>query len=66
MSQQGLNGWRLRRIGDKNGKPMAVDLRKVAVATAGSCTFLKLYSPQALLPALSREFGVAPPRSARS
>ena len=37
---------------------MAVDPRKVAVATAGFCTFLTLYSPQALLPALSREFGV--------
>jgi predicted MFS family arabinose efflux permease len=37
---------------------MAVDPRKIAVATAGFCTFLNLYSPQALLPALSREFGV--------
>jgi MFS transporter, YNFM family, putative membrane transport protein len=37
---------------------MAVDPRKVAVATAGFCTFLNLYSPQALLPSLSREFGV--------
>jgi Major Facilitator Superfamily len=37
---------------------MAIDSRKVAVATAGFCTFLNLYSPQALLPALSREFGV--------
>jgi predicted MFS family arabinose efflux permease len=39
---------------------MAVDPRKIAVATAGFCTFLNLYSPQALLPALSREFGVGP------
>src|SRR4029450_3206937 len=37
---------------------MAIDSRKVAVATAGFCTFLNLYSPQALLPALSREFAV--------
>jgi MFS transporter, YNFM family, putative membrane transport protein len=37
---------------------MAVDRRKIAVATAGFCTFLTLYSPQALLPALAREFGV--------
>ena len=37
---------------------MAVDPHKIAVATAGFCTFLNLYSPQALLPALSREFGV--------
>src|SRR5437763_1433351 len=37
---------------------MLVDSRTIAVATAGFCTFLNLYSPQALLPALSREFGV--------
>ena len=37
---------------------MAVDRRKVAVATAGFSTFLTLSSPQALLPALAREFGV--------
>ena len=37
---------------------MALDSRKIAVATAGFCTFLTLYSPQALLPALSLEFGV--------
>jgi MFS transporter, YNFM family, putative membrane transport protein len=37
---------------------MAIDSRKVAVAIAGFCTFLNLYSPQPLLPALSREFGV--------
>jgi len=37
---------------------MAVDPRKIAVAIAGFCTFLNLYSPQALLPALAREFGV--------
>jgi predicted MFS family arabinose efflux permease len=35
----------------------AADPRKIAVATAGFCTFLNLYSPQALLPALAREFG---------
>jgi MFS transporter, YNFM family, putative membrane transport protein len=37
---------------------MLIDLRKIAVAIAGFCTFLNLYSPQALLPALAREFGV--------
>ncbi|HEY7297939.1 MAG TPA: MFS transporter [Xanthobacteraceae bacterium] len=37
---------------------MAVDQRKIAVAAAGFCSFLNLYSPQALLPELSREFAV--------
>lgn len=37
---------------------MTIDLRRVAVATAGFCTFLHLYGPQALLPELAREFGV--------
>jgi predicted MFS family arabinose efflux permease len=37
---------------------MIADSRSTAVATAGFCAFLNLYSPQALLPALSREFGV--------
>jgi YNFM family putative membrane transporter len=37
---------------------MVFDARTIAVATAGFCAFLNLYSPQALLPALSREFGV--------
>jgi predicted MFS family arabinose efflux permease len=37
---------------------MRLEPRKIAVATAGFCTFLNLYSPQALLPALAREFGV--------
>jgi MFS transporter, YNFM family, putative membrane transport protein len=37
---------------------MAFDARTIAVAIAGFCAFLNLYSPQALLPALSREFGV--------
>jgi predicted MFS family arabinose efflux permease len=35
-----------------------LDPRKIAVAIAGFCAFLNLYSPQALLPALAREFGV--------
>jgi MFS transporter, YNFM family, putative membrane transport protein len=38
---------------------MVIDSRSIAVATAGFCTFLNLYSPQALLPALAREFGVS-------
>jgi len=37
---------------------MLLDSRKIAVAIAGFCAFLNLYSPQALLPALAREFGV--------
>src|SRR5258705_12028144 len=37
---------------------MRLDPRKVAIAPAGFCAFLNLYSPQALLPALAREFGV--------
>jgi len=36
---------------------MTLDLRRLAVAINGFCTFLNLYSPQALLPELSREFG---------
>src|SRR5215471_716088 len=47
-----------RRRGHDTLGTMAVDRRKIAVATAGFCTFLTLYSPQALLPALAREFGV--------
>ena len=39
---------------------MSFDPRKFAVAIAGFCAFLNLYSPQALLPALAREFGVRP------
>ena len=37
---------------------MVVDSRNIAVAAAGFCAFLNLYSPQALLPALAHEFGV--------
>jgi MFS family permease len=37
---------------------MAVDFRRLAVATAGFSTFLHLYAPQELLPELAREFGV--------
>jgi len=36
---------------------MAFDLRALAVATAGFSAFVNLYSPQALLPELAREFG---------
>jgi len=35
-----------------------MDSRKLAIAAAGFSTFVTLYSPQALLPALAREFGV--------
>jgi MFS transporter, YNFM family, putative membrane transport protein len=37
---------------------MASRSRNVAVAAAGFCAFLNLYSPQALLPTLAREFAV--------
>jgi MFS transporter, YNFM family, putative membrane transport protein len=37
---------------------MAFDTRSLAVATAGFCAFVNLYTPQALLPALAREFNV--------
>src|SRR4030088_1679822 len=37
---------------------MRLDPRKVAIATAGFCAFLNLYSPQRLMPALAREFGL--------
>jgi predicted MFS family arabinose efflux permease len=37
---------------------MAFDLRALAIATAGFTAFVNLYSPQALLPELSLEFGV--------
>jgi MFS transporter, YNFM family, putative membrane transport protein len=36
---------------------MRLEPRTIAVAIAGFCAFLNLYSPQALLPALAREFG---------
>src|ERR1700739_3488902 len=37
---------------------MAFDPRSLAVATAGFASFVNLYSPQALLPELAREFHV--------
>jgi MFS transporter, YNFM family, putative membrane transport protein len=37
---------------------MAVDLRALAIAAAGFSAFVNLYSPQALLPELAREFNV--------
>jgi MFS transporter, YNFM family, putative membrane transport protein len=37
---------------------MAFDTRSLAVATSGFCAFVNLYTPQALLPELSQEFGV--------
>ena len=37
---------------------MSLDHRRLAVAINGFCTFLNLYSPQALLPELAREFHV--------
>ena len=36
---------------------MSFDVRRLAVAINGFCAFLNLYSPQALLPELGREFG---------
>jgi MFS transporter, YNFM family, putative membrane transport protein len=37
---------------------MAFDVRALAIAAAGFTAFVNLYSPQALLPELGREFGV--------
>lgn len=37
---------------------MAFDYRRIAVVLTGFCAFINLYSPQALLPELAREFGV--------
>jgi predicted MFS family arabinose efflux permease len=37
---------------------MPRDLRPLAIATAGFAAFINLYSPQALLPELARQFGV--------
>ena len=37
---------------------MAFDIRSLAIATSGFCAFVNLYTPQALLPELSQEFGV--------
>jgi predicted MFS family arabinose efflux permease len=37
---------------------MQSDQRRVAVALAGFCAFINLYSPQAVLPLLAQEFGV--------
>jgi YNFM family putative membrane transporter len=39
---------------------MTLDLRSFAIATAGFCAFINLYSPQALLPELANEFHVGP------
>src|SRR5215472_16031112 len=37
---------------------MAFDPRSFAIATTGFCAFVNLYSVQALLPSLARDFGV--------
>src|ERR1700739_1139617 len=37
---------------------MGFDTRSLAVATTGFCAFVNLYSVQALLPALAKDFGV--------
>jgi predicted MFS family arabinose efflux permease len=37
---------------------MRPNSRTIAIAAVGFCAFLNLYSPQALLPALARDFGV--------
>ena len=51
-----------RRIAHNSG--MSFDTRSLAIATAGFCAFVNLYSPQALLPICRGEFASAPPRSA--
>ena len=42
---------------------MMIDARRLAVALAGFCAFLNLYSPQALLPVLAREFDASAGRT---
>ena len=42
---------------------MKLDRRSAAVAIAGFCTFVNLYTPQAILPALSAAFGISLPRT---
>src|SRR5256885_15345873 len=39
---------------------MPIDPRRTAGPTTGFCAFLNLYSPQALLPELAREFSAGP------
>jgi predicted MFS family arabinose efflux permease len=39
---------------------MPTDFRRAAIAVAGASVFVNLYSPQAILPLLAREFGVGP------
>jgi predicted MFS family arabinose efflux permease len=50
--------WPDAGLGELNA--MFAHSRDIAVATAGFCAFLNLYSPQALLPVLAQEFGVGP------
>jgi predicted MFS family arabinose efflux permease len=40
-----------------------LDRRDAALAIAGICTFLNLYTPQAILPVLTDSFGVSPART---
>lgn len=40
-----------------------LDRRTAAVAVAGICTFINLYTPQAILPVLTDSFGVSPART---
>jgi len=37
---------------------MIIDPRRIAVASAGACAFLNLYTVQALLPFMARDFGI--------
>src|SRR5208283_963857 len=46
------------RFDPKSFGGKSFDSRSFAVATAGFCSFINLYSPQALLPELGRDFGV--------
>ena len=41
---------------------MALDIRSLASPQPGFCAFVNLYSPQALLPELAKEFGVGAER----
>lgn len=45
---------------------MRLDRIAIAAAAAGICTFLNVYTPQAILPALAAAFGVAPARTGQA
>src|SRR3954469_8847039 len=58
-------GWPAEAKPGKVARPMtpapsrSLAMAQFAVGLAGFCAFINLYSPQAILPLLSREFGVS-------